>query len=114
VSRLTERASRAYELFRTRLAGTSEDRERTGLRYYLLVYNIEAQRLSEEPITFLDGNVAHAAFIEAEERLHGDRHLHVVMFVARSLDSVRSTHPHYFDEAVGRGGDTVDRLTPRP
>lgn len=111
---MTERLSRASKLFGNRSAGTPEERGREGLRYYLLVYDTQAQRLSEEPTTLFDGEAAHAAFVEAEERLRSHSDMQVVMFVARSLESVRSTRQHYFDEAAEPGGDTVDFLIPRP
>jgi hypothetical protein len=66
---VTERLSRASKLLGDQSAGTSEDRGRDGLRYYLLVYDTQAQRLSEEPTTLFDGEAARVAFVEAEEHL---------------------------------------------
>lgn len=83
------------------------------MRYYLLVYDTAAQRLASEPDEYLDGDDAQRAFVAAEERLRDHGKLQVVMFVSRSLDSVRSTHPHYFDDAAEHGSDTVEFLIPR-
>jgi hypothetical protein len=83
------------------------------LRYYLLVYDTATQRLADGPDEYLDGDDAQAAFVAAEERLRGEDELQVVMFVARSLDNVRSTHPHYFDEGTEPGGQTAEFLIPR-
>jgi hypothetical protein len=101
------------KLFGNGSARTSEADERDGLRYYLIVYDTGAQRLSGDPDEFDDAEAAQTAFVEAEERLRGEGELQVVMFVARSLDNVRSTHPHYFDDAAEAGGDTVEFLIPR-
>jgi hypothetical protein len=51
--------------------------------------------------------------VETEERLRDDAELQAVMFMARSLDNVRSTHPHYFDEGAGPGGHIAEFLIPR-
>lgn len=83
------------------------------MRYYLLVYNTAAQRLAGGPDEYVDGDDAQAAFVAAEEGLRDEDELQVVMFVARSLDNVRSTHPHYFDDAAEAGGDTAEFLIPR-
>jgi hypothetical protein len=110
---LTRRSSRISKPFGNGSARTSGAGERDGLRYYLIVYDTGAQRLRHDPDEFVDAERAQSAFVEAEERLRGEGELQVVMFVARSLDSVRSTHPHYFDEAAEHGGDTAEFLIPR-
>jgi hypothetical protein len=110
---LTRRSSRISKLFGNGSARTSGADDQYGLRYYLIVYDTGAQRLRQDPDEFVDAETAQSAFVEAEERLRDEGDLQVVMFVARSLDNVRSTHPHYFDEAAEPGGDTVEFLIPR-
>jgi hypothetical protein len=110
---LTRRSSRTSGLFGSESARTSAEDERNGLRYYLLVYDAAAQRLADGPDEYVDGDDAQTAFVAAEERLRGQDWLQVVMFVARSLDNVRSTHPHYFEDAAHGGGETAEFLIPR-
>ena len=105
---MPKRSSRICRPFGNGSACSPADPDDEGLRYYLLVYNTGAQRLADEPVEFLRGDEAESAFVATEKRFREQGALQVLMFVARSLDSVRSTHPHYFDDATEAGDDTVE------
>jgi hypothetical protein len=66
------------------------------LIHFLLVYNFELQRLVfsqqfEDP----EQAVAEYARLEAEHR--NDANLEIVLVGADSLDTIKTTHGHYFD-----------------
>jgi hypothetical protein len=76
-------------------------------RFFLIVFDPSAEkvlRLSE----FTDTAEAAAARRTTEREFHGAA-TQVVVFVARSLDSVKKTHPHYFGRSVS--GDALELAT---
>ena len=77
------------------------------LRYWLLVYNPEEQRLVDEQ-EFDDRDEAEGAYsrLEAEHRALGDR-CQVVLLGAQSRASLERTHPHYF-RGPAAAGDTLE------
>jgi hypothetical protein len=80
------------------------------MRYFLIVYDAVAERLVtlEE---FESADDAEAALTTAEDE-HAAGGCQVLLFGARSLETVKVTHPHYFRE--NGGGDTVELLAPSP
>jgi hypothetical protein len=77
--------------------------------FLLILFAIGAGRAAD--ITaFRESDVAAKAFSEAE-RQHRDRpDLKVVLLAAESVDSIKKTHPHYFNETSD--DDPHDALAP--
>lgn len=67
------------------------------IRYFLLGYDPAAGDLMfcQE---FAEQDEAVAAYADAEKHHRGDL-VRVLLFSADSLDAVKRTHPHYFEEA---------------
>lgn len=79
------------------------------IRHYLLIYRpSDHSRL--QTLEFEDIDEAQTRFAEIERELQGEQDVDVVMFTARSLESVRRTHPHYFGDGEGRS--SIDSLIP--
>lgn len=72
--------------------------------YFLIVFDPKAEellRLTE----FTDADEAAAARRATEDEFQNTA-IQVVMFAARSLDSVKKTHPHYFGRRSS--GDSLE------
>lgn len=67
-----------------------------GTRHFLVIFDPVAGRLvaTEE---FEDDQTAEDAYLRAE-RAHRDDEIQVVLFAGESLEAVRGTHPHYFED----------------
>ena len=73
----------------------------TVLRQFLLVYEVasgvvDIQDLGEDP------EAAAARYAEVEEELRGKRGYEIVLIGADSIETIRTTHAHYF-ESEGNG-----------
>ena len=71
------------------------------LRHFLLVYDLNAQRLISQR-DFEDGGEAADAYAALEREYQGQGDFEVVLVGADSIETIRRTHAHYFDrtEAV--------------
>jgi hypothetical protein len=78
------------------------------LRYFLLIYDAQNEQLVEQ-FEFDDAAMAEDVFVDTERR-YRDSSLQVVLFGSDSIETVKSTHPHYFAARAGasRNGDTFD------
>ncbi|HET8954711.1 MAG TPA: hypothetical protein VFN18_03525 [Solirubrobacterales bacterium] len=71
------------------------------LQHFLLVYDLNAQRLIAQE-QFEDGAEAARAYAEHERKFQGREDLEIVLVGADSIETIRQTHAHYFD-SVGTG-----------
>jgi len=71
------------------------------LCHFLLVYDLERQELVEQR-EFSDGEQATLAYTELEREHGGDRNKEIVLVGADSIETIRSTHAHYFARDVDR------------
>lgn len=75
------------------------------LIYFLIAYNATQGRLdSYEEYVHADSAMKDFATLEAEHQ--GSKDIQVVLLTADSLDTLKSTHPHYFAKS-----DAADVLT---
>ena len=70
--------------------------EQTDPDYFLIAFDPKAQELVECREFALD-DAAEAALIDAEENYRGTD-IQVVSFQAASIDDLKRTHPHYFEQ----------------
>ena len=89
-------SSAISRIFGGRSADTSREESRP--RQFLIVFDTTAGRIVEET-SFAESDDAMAVFSETERKHAQDQHLQVLLFTADSLESVKSTHPHYFSGA---------------
>jgi hypothetical protein len=68
------------------------------LQHFLLVYDLNAQRLIAQE-QFEDGAEAARAYAEHERKYQGREDLEIVLVGADSIETIRQTHAHYFDSA---------------
>lgn len=73
-------------------------------QHFLLVYRLDTRELKVEEFGE-DQQAAVAAYAVREEQFRGKDTVEVVMVAADSLDTVRTTHSHYF-----AGGDDASLL----
>jgi hypothetical protein len=73
----------------------------TPVHHFLIVYDVKAQRLIDAADLGVDIDAALEAYRAREqEQEHGhDGSVEVVLIGADSLDTIKQTHPHYFDGA---------------
>src|SRR2546421_2713075 len=95
----------------SRIFGNKSDRTLRAdmLHYFLLIYDAQNECLADQR-TFEDAEEAEAAFFEAEREYRG-RDLQVLLFGSDSIETVQSTHPHYFrdkknEKNIASHGDT--------
>ena len=67
-------------------------------QHFLLVYDLTQHRLVRQE-TFDDGDAAGAAYAELEAEYRDRRDLEIVLVGADSIETIKRTHAHYFDEA---------------
>jgi len=65
------------------------------LQHFLLVYDLNQQRLLESD-AYDDADVAAAAYAKMEAKYRGREDLEVVLVGADSIDTIKQTHSHYF------------------
>jgi hypothetical protein len=68
------------------------------LQHFLLVYDLRAQHLIEQH-EFEDGKEAAAVYAELERQYKGRGDLEIVLVGADSIETIKRTHAHYFDDA---------------
>jgi hypothetical protein len=66
------------------------------LQYFLLVYDLAAQRLIKQQ-EFSDGDEASVAYAALECEFKGREDLEIVLVGADSIETIMRTHAHYFD-----------------
>jgi len=66
------------------------------LQHFLLVYDLNAQRLIDQR-RFDDGDEAARAYSQFEQKYQGREDLEIVLVGADSIETIRQTHAHYFD-----------------
>ena len=67
------------------------------LHHYLLLYDIKHQKLIDAIDFGNDAAAAARAYTEKEREHYDERKIEIVLLGADSLDTIRKTHPHYFD-----------------
>jgi vacuolar-type H+-ATPase subunit F/Vma7 len=67
------------------------------LVHFLLVYDLTQQMLVKQE-EFADGDEAAAAYAALEREYSGRKDLEIVLVGADSIETIRQTHAHYFDE----------------
>jgi hypothetical protein len=75
------------------------------LRHYLLLYDTKHQKLLDALDFGTDAEAAAQAYADKERACRDRDDIEIVLLGADSLDTLRGTHPHYFD------GDGVDFYT---
>jgi hypothetical protein len=69
------------------------------LRHFLLIYDHERQTLLEALDLGTRGDAAAQTYSEYEEKYRDEHGIEIVLVGADSLDTIRTTHAHYFDGA---------------
>jgi vacuolar-type H+-ATPase subunit F/Vma7 len=67
--------------------------------HFLLVYDLVGQQLMRQ-LEFQDGDDAAAAYRELEREYQGRSDLEIVLVGADSIETIRRTHAHYFDQVA--------------
>jgi hypothetical protein len=67
------------------------------LNHFLLLYDVRHQALLDALPFGEDGDAAAAAYAEKEQVYRDRDDVEIVLLGADSLDTLRKTHPHYFD-----------------
>jgi hypothetical protein len=67
------------------------------LIHFLLVYDLNAQRLIEQ-LEFRDGDEAAQAYARMEAKHRGNDDVEIVLVGADSIETIQLTHGQYFDE----------------
>lgn len=85
------------------------------LNHFLLIYNVQLQRLAEPPREFGENAELATRCYGEVEREYRDRrdsaHFEIVLIGADSIETIRKTHAHYFADPDGAPFD-VDELVP--
>jgi hypothetical protein len=75
----------------------------TPVHHFLIVYDVTAQRLIDAADLGVDIDAALEAYRareqEQEQEHRHDGNIEIVLIGADSLDTIKQTHPHYFDGA---------------
>jgi hypothetical protein len=66
------------------------------LKHFLLVYDLNAGKLVEQA-EYSDGQVAAEEYAKRERENRGNRDLEIVLVGADSLETLKTTHGHYFN-----------------
>jgi hypothetical protein len=67
------------------------------LHHFLILYDVSNQELVSALDLGTNGAAAAATYADKEKELHDRHDLEIVLIGADSLDTIRQTHPHYFD-----------------
>lgn len=76
------------------------------LYHFLLVYDLNIGQLVEQ-LEFTDAEEAAASYAEMEEKHRGNGDLEIVLVGADSIDTIKVTHGHYFDEEFDADGSLL-------
>ncbi len=79
------------------------------LRHFLLIYDVEHRKLDVRDLGE-DAQTAAAEYSRVEEELEGPGKFEVVLIGADSLETIKTTHAHYF-EGEANGSPLRSRLT---
>ena len=66
------------------------------LRHFLLIYNAQNRTVKVEDLG-VDEEAAAERYAEVEEQLRAETSYEVVLIGADSLDTIKTTHSHYFN-----------------
>jgi hypothetical protein len=69
------------------------------LHHFLLLYDVKRQTLIDAHDLGTDGEAAADAYADAEREHRDEQGIEIVLIGADSLDTIRQTHSHYFDDA---------------
>jgi hypothetical protein len=81
-------------IFGSGSAGTSSEPRRPATQF-LIIFDTQEGRIVEQQ-QFDDAEEAMRVFGDCERRHATEDNLQVLLFTADSLETVKSTHPHYF------------------
>jgi hypothetical protein len=90
-------SSMILRIFGGKSASTSAEAI-SSVQQFLIVFDTKAGKIVEQRL-FVDPDEAMSIFGETERRHAREGNLQVLLFTADSLDTVKSTHPHYFSES---------------
>lgn len=76
------------------------------LYHFLLVYDLNLQQLVEQ-LSYTDAYEAAEAYARLEEKHRGDDDLEIVLVGADSIETIKVTHGHYFDEELAEDGSLL-------
>ncbi|MGA8803734.1 MAG: hypothetical protein WB462_10240 [Solirubrobacterales bacterium] len=71
------------------------------LRHFLLIYNTKTQKLLDAKDLGTSEDDAAQTYSEYEERYRDHNDVEIVLVGADSLETIKTTHSHYFDAADG-------------
>jgi len=94
-------------IFGGKSARTSRDEPQR--QQFLIVFDTRSGRIVDERL-FVEADEAMRIFGEIERKHARDDHLQVLLFTADSIETVKSTHPHYFSES----GPSTDPFGAKP
>jgi hypothetical protein len=77
------------------------------IRHFLLVYDAKAKRVEVQDLGD-DAWAAAARYAEVEESYRGRDEFEVVLIGADSIETIRTTHAHYFDEQTNGDAFSVE------
>jgi len=77
------------------------------LHHFLLIYNHDEQRLVEARDLGNRGQEAAQTYADCEQRLRDKTGIEIVLVGADSLDTIRQTHGHYFNESAADPFETL-------
>jgi hypothetical protein len=72
------------------------------IHHFLLIYSLAEHRLLDASDLGHDVSAAIARYADCEAKYRGQDGIEIVLIGADSLDTVRQTHPHYFEGDLGR------------
>jgi hypothetical protein len=84
------------KIFGRKSVGTSDETQYPATQF-LIVFDTQQGRIVEQRV-YVDSEEAMHVFGELEHQHVRDHNLQVLLFTADSLETVKSTHPHYFSE----------------
>jgi hypothetical protein len=80
------------------------------IHHFLLIYSLVEHKLLDAKDMGFDVGAAMDAYAKCEAKYRGHEGLEIVLIGADSLDTVRQTHPHYFEGDLGR--DFFESIVP--
>lgn len=70
------------------------------IKEFLLIYDREQAKLIDTLEFGIDRSAALTAYAEYEQKFAADPNVEVVLIGSDSLDTIRATHPNYFEDWV--------------